>query len=74
MTTFVHRATELGIGTVLVGYCIYAVCSGEVLGKFRRYDRNEDPWSFWATVLIALGIGAAFLLGAIAWRGFSRLS
>jgi uncharacterized membrane protein len=68
LASFLHRAAELEVGTFVVGYGIYSVYSGEVLGKLRRYHRSRDPWQFWATVLIAFGIGAAFLVGAVSSR------
>jgi Protein of unknown function (DUF2490) len=36
----------------VIGYCTYAIYTGQVLGKFRAYSRIENPWSFWAAVLI----------------------
>jgi hypothetical protein len=38
------------------------------MGKFRSYSRDENPWSFWTTVLITLGVAAAFLFGTVSWR------
>jgi len=46
------RLLEVAVGVALVGYCVYAVSTGEVLGKFRVYSRSEQPWAVWATVLI----------------------
>jgi hypothetical protein len=68
MSATTHRAVELLMGSVLVGYCAYAIYTGRVMGKFRSYERTENPWSFWTTVLIVLGIGTAFLLGFVSWR------
>jgi hypothetical protein len=68
MNTVTHRAVELLVGFALVGYCAYAIYTGEVQGKFRLYSRSENPWAFWAAVLITLGIGTAFLVGAVSWR------
>jgi hypothetical protein len=63
-----HRAVELLVGFALVGYCVYAMYTGKVLGKFRSYSRSENPWSFWIGVLVTLGVGTAFLFGAVSWR------
>jgi hypothetical protein len=63
-----RRAVELIVGFALLGYGIYAIYTGEVLGKFRSYSRSESPASFWTTVLITLGVAAAFLFGAVSWR------
>jgi len=68
MSTGIHRAVELAIGSAMVGYCAYAIYRGEILGKFRVYSRSEHPWSFWAAVLITFVIGLAFLFGAVSWR------
>jgi len=68
MSSASHRAVELLVGFALVGYCAYAVFTGQVQGKFRSYGRSENPWAFWTSVLITLGIGTAFLLGAVSWR------
>lgn len=68
MSTGTHRAVELFFGVALVGYCTYAMYTGQVQGKFRSYSRSENPWAFWTTVLITLGVGIAFLLGAVSWR------
>jgi hypothetical protein len=63
-----HRAVELLVGFALLGYGAYAIYTGHVQGKFRTYSRSKNPGSFWTTVLIALGIGTAFLFGAVSWR------
>ena len=68
MSAGAHRAVELIIGVAAVGYGAYALYTGNILGKFRWYARSENPWSFWATILITLGIGLAFLSGAVSWR------
>jgi len=62
------RTLELVVGFALVGYCMYAIYKGEMQGKFRVFSRQENPCSFWACVSITLGIGVAFLLGAVSWR------
>jgi hypothetical protein len=63
-----HRVIELLVGFALTGYGAYAIYRGQVMGKFRSYDRSENPWSFWATVLFTLGIGTMFLFGIVSWR------
>ena len=68
MSAGTHRAVELVIGLAVVGYSAYAIYTGSILGKFRAYHRSENPWSFWVTILITLGIGLAFLSGAVSWR------
>lgn len=68
MSSGSHRAIELLVGFVLLGYAAYAIYKGQVLGKFRPYSRAESPWSFWTTVLITLAVAAAFLFGAVSWR------
>jgi hypothetical protein len=68
MSTGIHRAIELAVGFALVGYCAYALYTGNIRGKFRLYSRSENPWSFWTAVLITFGVGLAFLFGAVSWR------
>jgi hypothetical protein len=68
MSPATHRAVELLIGFALVGYGAYAIYTGKVLGKFRSYSRDENPWSFWTGVLVTLGVGIAFLFGAVSWH------
>jgi len=68
MSATTHRAVELLVGFALLGYGAYALYTGQVMGKFRSYSRNENPWSFWTTVLITLGVATAFLFGAVSWR------
>jgi hypothetical protein len=68
MTTASHRAVELLVGLSLLGYCAYAIYSGEVMGKFRSYNRIQNPSSFWTTILVTFGIGAVFLFGYVSWR------
>ena len=68
MSSATHRAVEILVGLALVGYCAYALYTGQIMGKFRSYSRSENPWSFWTAVLITLGIGTAFLFGAVSWR------
>lgn len=68
MSTGTHRAAELVIGLALLAYGAYSIYTGHVQGKFRSYSRGDNPWSFWTAVLITLGVGAAFLFGAVSWR------
>ena len=68
MSPGAHRAVELLVGFALIGYGAYAIYTGQVLGKYRPYSRGEDPWSFWTAVVVTLGVGAAFLFGAVSWR------
>ena len=68
MSTATHRAVELIVGFILVGYCAYAIYSGRILGKFRMYTRDETPGSFWVTVTVTFGIGLLFLFGVTTWR------
>lgn len=59
---------EIVVGLALVGYFVHALSSGQVMGRTRLYSRQQDPWTFWAIVLVGLGLAAAFLLGAVSWR------
>jgi len=68
MTTPNQRAVDLLIGVALLGSCAYAMYTGRSIGKFRVYTRSEEPWSFWAGVLIVFGIGVAFLMGYVTWH------
>lgn len=68
MSTGTHRAVELVVGCALVGYGAYSMYRGQVQGKFRSYSRSENPWSFWTAILVTLGVGTAFLFGAVSWR------
>jgi hypothetical protein len=63
MSVTSHRAVELFVGFALLGYGAYALYAGQVMGKFR-----ENPWAFWTTVLITLGVATAFLFGAVSSR------
>jgi hypothetical protein len=68
MSTGAHRAIELLVGFSLVGYSAYGIWSGRIAGKLRVFNRGENPWSFWMTVLFTLCIGFVFLLGNVSWR------
>lgn len=63
-----RRVVEIVVGLALVGYFVYAISAGQVLGRTRSYSRRQDPWRFWVIVLVGLGCGVAFLLGAVSWR------
>lgn len=67
-TTTAHRVLELLVGFALLGYSVYEIYVGEARGKFRYYSRYDEPFSFWTSVLLQLGIAAAFLFGASSWR------
>ena len=62
------RLVEVLVGAALVGYCVYAIYTGRVLGRIRLYSRSQEPWTFWAVVLVGLACGVAFLLGNVSWR------
>jgi hypothetical protein len=64
----IHRVIELVVGFSVIGHFIYAMGTGSISGKFRLYTRREHPFSFWATVLIAFGIGIVFMFGQVSWR------
>ncbi len=66
MTT--QRGLELLVGMALLGYAAYAVFTGTLQGKFRRFSRSEDPFAYWFGVLITAGVGLVCLVGAAAWR------
>jgi hypothetical protein len=68
MTTASHRAVGLLVGFGSLGDCAYALYSGDVMGKFHSYNRSENPWSFWTTILVIFSIGAVFLFGYVSWR------
>lgn len=67
-TATTHRVIELLIGFVLLGFCGYELYTGRARGAFRSYDRYEEPWSYWTSMLVKLGITAAFLFGFTRWR------
>jgi hypothetical protein len=68
MSTGAHRAIEVIVGIALVSYCGCAIYSGRIQGSYRSATRTEKPWSFWATVLIAIGVALVFLTGYVTWR------
>jgi hypothetical protein len=67
-TASTHRVIELLIGLALLGYCAYEIYTGKARGAYRSYDRSEEPWSYWTSMVFKLGITAVFLLGYTAWR------
>jgi hypothetical protein len=63
-----HRIVEVLVGAAVLGYCAYAIYSGQVFGRTRSFDRRQEPWKFWVIILAALASGVAFLFGAVRWR------
>ena len=63
-----HRLIEILVGAGVVGYCAGALWTGRVFGRRCSYNRREEPWLFWAIVVVGLACGVAFLLGAVSWR------
>jgi hypothetical protein len=68
MTTLTHRTIEIAIGLTLIGYGAYGLYAGQIRGKFRLYTREEQPGSFWTSVILTFGIGLVFLFGLTSWR------
>jgi hypothetical protein len=52
----------------MLGYCVYAIDSGDVMGGFAHTIVARTPLSFWTTILVIFGIGAVFLFGYVSWR------
>ena len=67
-TATAHRVVELLIGFALLGYCAYELYTGQARGAYRSYDRQEEPGSYWTSVVLKLAITVAFLFGFTAWR------
>ncbi|HTY51201.1 MAG TPA: hypothetical protein VMB48_16055 [Steroidobacteraceae bacterium] len=67
-TVTTHRAVEFLVGIALLAYCAYELHTGQASGAFRSYDRHEEPGSYWTSMLLKLGITAAFLFGFATWR------
>jgi hypothetical protein len=63
-----HRALEFLVGLALLGYCTYEIFTGQARGAWRSYNRSVEPWSYWTSMVLKLGITAAFLFGYTAWR------
>ena len=63
-----QRVLELVVGMVLVGYCAWCLYTGRLQGKFRQYDRSEDPFSYWSGLILTFAIGLVFLYGTASWR------
>jgi hypothetical protein len=57
------RGVKFLIGLALLGLCIYEIYTGQARGRFRTYDRDEEPWSFWSSVLLKLAVTCGFLCG-----------
>jgi hypothetical protein len=51
------------IGLALLGYTVYEIRTGQSRGKWRTYDRHNEPWSFWSSISLQLGISFLFLSG-----------
>jgi hypothetical protein len=58
-----RRVVEVVIGLALLGYTVYEIRRGEYRGKWRIYNRHEDPWSFWSGIVLQFGISFLFLIG-----------
>ena len=56
-------ASRLLIGLALLGYTVYEIRTGHSRGKWRTYYRNNEPVSFWTSILLQLCISFAFLIG-----------
>lgn len=63
-----HRLIEGLVGSGVLGYSAYAVCTGRVFGRNRAYSRRQQPRRFWAIVPTGLICGVLFLLGGVSWR------
>jgi hypothetical protein len=63
-----HRIVELLVGFGLLGFCAYQIYRGEAFGSYRRYYRQEEPGSYWTSIVLQLAITAAFLFGFTNWR------
>jgi hypothetical protein len=68
ITATTHRVVEVLVGLALLGFSAYEIYTGEARGAWRSYYRSEEPWWYWTSVLLQLGIAAAFLFGYTAWR------
>jgi len=66
-TATTHRLIEFLVGLALLGMCAYEIHNGRAQGAYRSYDRYESPWSFWTSIVLKLGITAAFFLGLTRW-------
>jgi hypothetical protein len=67
-TATIHRAIELLIGLVLLGYCAYEIHAGEARGAFRSHGRSAAPVPYWTSLVFELAIAFVFLFGYVEWR------
>ena len=67
-TTLTHRLIELLIGLALLAYCGYELYTGQARGAWRSWYRDEQPWSYWTSMVLKLAIAGAFLFGFTTWR------
>jgi hypothetical protein len=57
------HASRILVGLALLGYTLYEIRAGQCRGKWRIYDRHNEPMSFWTSILLQLCISFAFLIG-----------
>jgi len=67
-TPFTHRLIALLIGLALLAYCGYKLYTGQARGAWRSWYRDEQPWSYWTSMVLKLAIAGAFLFGFTTWR------
>jgi len=67
-TPFTHRLIALLIGLALLAYCGYELYTGQARGAWRSWYRDEQPWSYWTSMVLKLAIAGAFLFGFTTWR------
>jgi len=65
---FTHRLIELLIGLALLAYCGYELYTGQARGAWRSWYRDEQPWSYWTSMVLKLAIAGAFLFGFTTWH------
>jgi hypothetical protein len=51
------------IGLALLGFAVYEIRTGRAHGSWRSYYRQDEPVSFWTSILFQLCISLAFLIG-----------
>jgi hypothetical protein len=59
----IPRGIKFLIGLALLGLCVYEVYTGRARGRFRTYDRYDEPWSFWSSIVVKLALTCGFLCG-----------
>lgn len=62
-----RRLVEILIGVIVMGMVVYSIRTGSVRG-WRLYSREDEPWTFWTSIVVQAGIGACFLLGFVSWK------